>query len=433
MIWIKDKLNELKSSDYVQNVATLATGTTIAQLISVGSAPVLYRIYSKEDYGTLGTYMAIVSVIGVFSTLRYNEAIILEKDDKDAKIVLWLNRYINIIFTFICVIGVYIINGWICTLLNNDQLRVWLYFMPISIFFGGQNEIFKIWANRKKEYRILTINAVLMALIVPFVSICIGVFNSGPIGLFLGLLIGQVTPAIILHFSLSRKYNLKKTSEINYETIKRFANRHRDFPFYSLPSDFINRLTQQLPIFMLSTLFGASIVGVYNLCTRMLAIPMQLISSSVASIFRERATYDFNTYGNSFSIFRKTTITLLLISIIPFTILIFSAPFLFELFFGQKWRMAGEFAQILTPMFFFNFIVSPLTYMYYIVNKQKEDFIGHLILLVTTFIIFYFIGNSNNVNSLLLYFSLSYCVFYIIYYFRSLQFSNGLVRTSKRL
>lgn len=305
--------------------------------------------------------------------------------------------------------------------------------MPISIFFGGQNEIFKIWANRKKEYRILTINAVLMALIVPFVSICIGVFNSGPIGLFLGLLIGQVTPAIILHFSLSRKYNLKKTSEINYETIKRFANRHRDFPFYSLPSDFINRLTQQLPIFMLSTLFGASIVGVYNLCTRMLAIPMQLISSSVASIFRERATYDFNTYGNSFSIFRKTTITLLLISIIPFTILIFSAPFLFELFFGQKWRMAGEFAQILTPMFFFNFIVSPLTYMYYIVNKQKEDFIGHLILLVTTFIIFYFIGNSNNVNSLLLYFSLSYCVFYIIYYFRSLQFSNGLVRTSKRL
>ena len=212
---VKNKILELKSSEYVRNVATLATGTTIAQLISVGTAPILYRIYSKEDYGTLGTYVAIVGVIGVFSTLRYNEAIMLEEDDQDAKKVLWLNRYINIIFTLLTIIIVLIGSGFISHYLNNLELKKWLYFIPISIFFSGQNEIFKVWANRKKEYKLLTINSMLNAVLIPIISISLGIFLNSAAGLFIGLLLSQIIPTVLINLRLSKKYNLMKKNSLN--------------------------------------------------------------------------------------------------------------------------------------------------------------------------------------------------------------------------
>ena len=80
-----ERVGQSLKSDFIRNVATLASATTIAQAVSILTAPVLYRIYDKEDYGTLGQYMAIVAVVGVFSTMQYHQVILLEKDDDDAK------------------------------------------------------------------------------------------------------------------------------------------------------------------------------------------------------------------------------------------------------------------------------------------------------------------------------------------------------------
>jgi O-antigen/teichoic acid export membrane protein len=95
VIILNKGIRRFKASSFLQDLATLATGTTLAQAVSIFTAPILYRIYDKEDYGTLGLYMAIVGIIGVFSTMQYNHAILLEKEDEDAKVVMWLNRLIN--------------------------------------------------------------------------------------------------------------------------------------------------------------------------------------------------------------------------------------------------------------------------------------------------------------------------------------------------
>lgn len=424
MIWIKEKLSELKSSEYVRNVATLASGTTIAQFISVGTAPILYRIYSKEDYGTLGTYMAIVGVIGVFSTLRYNEAILLEEDDQNAKKVLWLNRYINILFTLTTIIIVLIGSGLISNYLNNPELNKWLYLIPVSVFFSGQNEIFKIWANRKKEYKLLTLNSILNAVLVPIVSISLGIFINSALGLFIGLILSQIIPSVLLYLKMNDKYLLDKDESINYISLKEFVKKYKNFPFYSLPADFINRLTTELPVFIISSFYGASIVGIYNLCTRMLGLPIQLISSSISTIFREKAIKDYFEFGNCLNIFKKTVFSLLLFSLLPLTIVLLFGPYLFSFVFGVKWYDAGVFAQILSPMYFFNFLVSPLTYTYYIAQKQKEDLVLHVLFLIGTALVFY-LAKDITINQLLINYSLLFCILYLVYFFRSLKFANG--------
>ena len=59
----------------------------------------------------------------------------------------------------------------------------------------------------------------------------------------------------------------------------------------------------------------------------------------------------------------------------PFTILGIFAPEIFAFVFGENWKVAGEFAQIMTPMFFLNFIVNPLSYTFFIAQKQKLNLI----------------------------------------------------------
>ena len=238
IIKIKNKVNQLKSSQYVRNVATLASGTTIAQLISLASAPILYRIYSKEDYGTLGTYMAVTAVVGVFSTLRYNEAIMLEENETDAKAVLWLNRYLNLIFTFIIFIIFLFASNFISENLENINLKKWLIFVPVSVFFSTNNNIFRVWANRNSEYIVLTLNSILVALVIPLFSIIYGLINPNESGLIISFILGQIVPFIILYYSLSKKYSLGFNTDISFNKLLLLAKRYKNFPKYSLIPDF---------------------------------------------------------------------------------------------------------------------------------------------------------------------------------------------------
>ena len=80
----------IPQSAYARNVLTLMTGTTLAQAIPIAISPILTRLYSPEDFGTFGLYMAIVAIASVLVTGRYELAILLPKRDRDAMHILAL-------------------------------------------------------------------------------------------------------------------------------------------------------------------------------------------------------------------------------------------------------------------------------------------------------------------------------------------------------
>ena len=421
-----ERVRHRLKSDYIKNVTTLATGTTAAQALSILSSPILYRIYDKEDYGTLGQYMAVVGVLGVFSTMQYQQVILLEEEDEDAKKVMWLNRLINVILTLLLIIVVVLFNTYIANLFNNPKVAVWLYLLPLSIFFSGQNAIFRVWANRKKKYRLMTWNTILTAISVPIVSISVGLINDSVLGLFLGLLTSQIVPTIVLFIGLTRKEDLGlKYFDLDFAKSK--GLEYKDFPLFSMPSEFINRFTNHLPIFMLSTYAGTSIVGVYNLSVRMLGLPIQLIGGAIAEVFKQRASQDFNEMGDFNRIFMKTLKTLVSISIIPFMTLILFSQELFEFAFGAEWREAGILAQILGVLFVLRFVVSPLSYSFIIANRLKEDMLWHIWMLISNLLIFLIGFNYyNDYKTVMWLFVANYSLIYVIYIIRSMKFSKGI-------
>lgn len=417
-------------SGFLRNVVTLVTGTAAAQFITIFSAPVLTRIYLPEEYGILGIFMSVAALTGILATLQYNQAIILPKEDEKANNLVYLCMFLTIGMTILSTIVMFLLNMAIANFLKAPEAAQWLLLVPISVFFGGITAAFNVWNNRHKRYKRLSISRVILTVVTVTTSITIGLNFEGPMGLIIGYQAGQ---GACLTFLVTSTLLKDKTlfSPFSGTIIRTQLQRYRNFPTFTLPSEFINRLTTQMPVYILSIFSGTAAIGLFNMCNRILALPISFIATAVAEVFKQKASEDYANLGNCQDIYLKTLKNLVAISILPFLVLILLAPTLFAFAFGEPWREAGVFAQLLGVMFFFKFIVSPLSYVYYIAGKQKEDFLLHLWILVSTmgaFWIGYYIFESTYI-SLLLY-GLNYAAIYILYLIRSYQFAKGNLNSS---
>ena len=401
----------------------MVSGNLGAQAISLITAPVLYRIYEKEHYGILGLFMAFNSILTGISTLQYNQAIILEKTRWKSLQLMWLNRIVNLAWVFIILLLVAMFGPIVANRMNSPDLSIWLWLLPLSVFLTAHNEILRLWGNRHKAYNALSIHTVLTAVLIPLVSISLGLVVNSPLGLIAGLLSGQLIPAIYLACMLKPGL-IYDPQRINWTTVKTLANQHKRFPLLQLPSEFINRFSNQLPVFILGHIAGPAVVGSYNLCIRMLGLPLSLVSGSVAEVYRQKATEDHLKAGSSIVVFRKTLRTLSGLGLLPFLILILWGPDIFALVFGAKWRDAGIFAQILGGLYYLRFIISPLSYVYFIRGKLQENLVIHIWMLLSTLFLYFLTLKAGWTElQFLFWFGLNYGLIYLFYLYRSYRLS----------
>lgn len=418
----RQKLTSSLRSDFLKNTIWLTSGTTIAQLISFGTAPFLTRIYDPSDYGLLGVYMIFCSLISVVATLQYSNGVVIAQSDEEASGALRLCWYLNAGVAILLLITVLVFKSAISSFYKNPSLSFWLLAAPVSVFFVGINTIFSAWAVRKRQFKLLARNKIYTALLAPVFSIMIGVITADPMGLFAGLLVSQLLPTIRM------LYFFWKTDKIdlgfNAEEIKVIARKFRNFPKFSMPAEFINSFSNQIPVLIIGRVGNPQVVGWYNHSVRMLGLPSSLIATSIGDVFRQRAAKDYFEKGSCRPIFMKVAGTLFLLSLVPFLILLFFGPALFAWVFGEQWREAGVMSQILGILYLFRFVASPLSYVTYIANKQWVGLVLDILLLSVLGAIWYFsISLSLTHNQSLMFFSVGYSACYILTFFLSYKFT----------
>ena len=423
---ISSFIKKVRKSSFAVNVVTLMTGTTIAQAFPIAFSPILTRIYTPEDLGTLAIYLSIVAVFSNIITLKYELAIIIPKEDKDSTGLMILSLIISIISSIIVFLIVFFFNQDIVSLLGkgNKEISKWLYFVPLTIFFIGVYNSFNYWLNRKEKYKPLAASKIVNMGGMTFSQIILGLLKFKPIGLLYGVLIGRLFSSLLLMKQvLKEDKNFYKS--ISFEKIKIQAIKYKNFPLYSLPADSINVISNQLPVFFIGKYFGGNVLGNYSLMERVFGAPISLIGRAVSDVFRQKASEDYANNGNCLNIYVKTLKTLSIFAVVPTLILFFLAPPLFDFIFGDEWRIAGELAQIMSILFFFRFVISPLSYMFYIAEKQKYDTLWQIGLLLTTITSFLVGVRYNNYKIALICFSISYSVMYLINLYLSYNFAKG--------
>ncbi len=422
----RSTLTSILKSDFVRNIATLVSGTTLAQAVPILIAPILTRIYSTEDYALLAMYMSVSAIIAIVADFQYPNAVILAKEEGDAIQLLHLCLMLVGGTTLVTLGFMWVGDEWLAGLLNYPEIADWLYLVPITVLLAGLIQIFTFWANRQAQYGRLSISGVIAAIITAVFSLGLGFGGFGVVGLIAGFLIGQLARALYLVFQAVRKES-QILQAPDFDVIRQQAKTYLKFPLFTLPAEFTNVLVNRLPVIMLSIfLTEKGPIGLFNMTMRILGLPSQLISSAVGAVFKQKAAQEYNNTGHSKRAFLFSFQLLMGISIIPFAVLFIFAPDLFAFVFGEEWRDSGLYAQCLTPMFFMRFVTSPLTYMFAIVSAQKEDFVMHLILLAILFGTLY-LGLAVWADEVMAFwlFSGGYAVIYAYYLIRSYQFSLG--------
>ena len=411
-------------SDFVKNVATVMTGTAVSQIIALALTPILTRSYTPEDFGFLLIYMSILSVIGTLSTGKFERAILLVNDDATISKLVFLSLVvslgISILLGFFFFLGKDVL---ISSLELNQALYNWLYTLSFLIIIYSSYTVFNVILNYQKRFRRLATAKVIKTISSVAISIVCIFFLNDARGLILGEFIGYFFACIFVVAANVDAFSFNKRTPLESLTI---AKRFKNFPLFNIPSDFMNMASAQMPAFFLTTYFGTGITGFYSLMKRVLDAPVNLFSTSILEVFRQKAAEQYLEQGNCKTLFEKTAKNLILMAIIPFTILFIGAPWLFSFFFGAEWYVAGEYARIFTIYYFFKFVSSPLSYMFYIAERQKIDFWLHLYVFFSSLIVLNLPRVITIEDKLVL---LIYCGnfigVYIFYFIVSLRLASG--------
>lgn len=357
---MKEKIISIINKPFIRNVTVLATGTAAAQVIVLISAPFITRLYGPEAFGILGVFMAIAQIIISISALTYPIAIVLPRDDRNAKKIIRLSLYICFSIAMLTSFILVFFNEPVIKLLQLQEISSYLFLIPLIVILSGLMQVSEQWLIRTGQFGISAKVTFWQSSLINGSKIGIGLIN--PITSVLVVLdtLSSGFKAIMMMFFI-RKSNYKHRYDQNEPqlSIIELAKKYKDFPLYRAPEVLINSVSQRVPILMLTTFFGPAAAGFYTLGNTVLQKPIQLIGKSVGDVFYPRISEAAKNEENLTNLIKKATLALAGIGIIPFGTIIIFGPWIFSFVFGTEWFVAGKYAQWIGIFLFCEFINKP--------------------------------------------------------------------------
>lgn len=371
-----------KNNIYIKNIVTLMSGTLVAQVIMLAFFPILTRLYTPSEFGVFALFVATIGILGMVSSLKYDQAIMLPKSDRDALTLACLSAFITAVTVIIVMIVVLLLADSTLEKFDGNKYVVWL--IPVGVLLTGFLQILNAYSSRHQQYRNVATVRVINALSITGVQAGSKYFLKLD-GLIIGRLLADAVSIVLL-----LKHQIKhKTLQLQSLSRRRlFANakRHNNFPKYQSMTVFLNSVSQNLPVLLFGVLYSAEIAGFYALAVRVLQAPVGLISASTKEVYYQKAAKMHASGEDIFNLYYKTTTGLLTIFVLPFFLILLFGEVLFGFIFGDDWRVAGYIAQILILWLFFGFINSPSIATFSILKLQKVQMIIELVSLFFRFI-----------------------------------------------
>ena len=365
---MKHLIAKVKQSQYLLQIITLMSGTLMAQVIMLAFIPLLTRLYTPSEFGLYSLFFALSSMLGMVSSLKYEQAIMLPKSNKDAQALVFLSIIITIIMVIVLSFGLFIFYDFFLDYFNGLNYLVWL--LPFSILIIGLIQIFNTYATREQFYKKMAT--------VKMIESVTTVSTQGVSRYFFaldGLIIGKLLSNLFSLHQLLSFHIKKQTLQLKYFTkrrVKANMKRHENFPKYQSSSALLNSFSQNVPVLLFTSLFSPAVAGLYTLTYRVMQAPILLIANSTRSVFYQKASKMYANGEDITNLHIKTTVGLIKIFMIPLFVVLFFGEEIFSFIFGQEWAESGIIAQITIIWFMFAFITPPTSMMYNILNLQKQ-------------------------------------------------------------
>lgn len=361
-----------------RHMAILSSGAIIAKVITILLMPVITRIYLPEHLGVLASFTSLTLMLSPCGTLLYHKAIPLLKNNGLA---------VNLVVLCVSILAIYAIMitlffGYFSPILlgvfSMDVFLPFWWFIPAAVVSAGMYDFLNYWAIREKAFAPLARTRILKSVIGISTKIGLGFLGVRPLGLLIGQLFDQMGGILSLLNDFFNKLRFF-WKDVSVERILFLAKHYAEFPKYRLPSQFLLMFSTKIPVLFFAWQYGAELTGQFGLAIMVLAVPMDFFGQAIGQAYYAEISGIGRRYPKAIYEVTKTLVKkLFLVSIIPFLVLFFLGPWLFEFVFGGAWRQAGVFASILAFYLLGQLIFSPIGNVLTVIEKQKVLFVLHL-------------------------------------------------------
>ena len=384
-------------SKYVRNILTLVSSALFAQILALLLTPILTRLYSPEEFGVFTAFISYSGTLAAFIFLSLELAIVKSKSARQLSSVLGLMLVISIFLLSILSITIYLESAFY-TLIGFDKLFDIKVLVLLGVLFSATNLVLNQFITRKEKFSVYATSQVSFVALRFVFSYLFFYFGFTQYGLVFGFTLATIL--IIIYLSYSTEI-YKET--ISLKKIYFFAafRKHKNLVIFNTPSNVINILIINFPLFFILKNFGLEAAGLFGLAYRMVMLPVTLVNKAIGQVIYKRFS-SMSILDKTMFAFIIKNILFLTLSFPGFALLYLFGEEIFSFIFGVEWRVAGEYAALMTPFIFLSFLISPLSY--YFVAYDKSDllmvisilFLGGLIL---ASVLFEFIDESDFIKT----------------------------------
>lgn len=356
---------------FFKNVSKLAGSTIIAQAIGIITVPIFSRLFSPDVVGQFYLLTSLVGIVGVFSTGRYEFAIMLPKEDKKAISLVYGSTLICLIVSVLSLFAIYLFRNSIVKIGDYDKIGDYLFFVPVFVFVAGFIKISTYWCNRKERFGLNAVITLVTSIVSKFGNILFGFW--GFVSALTLIVINLVVQCIelLLRALAFRKDSkpIRKSENIAFKDIKSSLVEYKKFPLVDLWNGFLDQGSILIVPVVLSVFFTTSDVGLYSQAMQIVQLPIAIVAGAFGQVFFKKFT-DVSSDDSS-QVISESFATLAIFSFPIFTILGIFGESIFSWFLGEQWAISGLYAQILAPWCCFKMVFSPLSTFFE--AKQKQD------------------------------------------------------------
>jgi lipopolysaccharide exporter len=365
------------------------------QAISIASFPLLTRIFSPESYGLFAVFVIATGYLNQLAVLRYDAAVDLAKEDREAIQVLHLCFFGVLVMSLIATAFGLLFAAQAAAWVKHPEAQniVWLL-GPLLLLSGPSNIIYS-WFIRQKIFLEPHLLRLGVAVFDVAVKAALGVVGFTVFGQILGsVATGVIT--LLAGFYLIRKHRWPVFSGWNWNAIRNLAIKHRALPFYSFPASIAELTAYSIPPIAIGIIFGPQAVGMYYIAERLVQAPTVAISSAIRPVFKIYAASQHNTGGDLRRIVGRTLLTTTPIALVFLIGAVFGLPLIFQFLFDARWENALLICQILAVSRAMDIAINAVTPVFMIFNRNRSNFFIQLFVLLGTIGSFWIASETDN-------------------------------------
>ncbi len=356
---------------FARGVAVLAGSTVAAQGLVVLASPALTRMYTPADFGLLAGYVSVLVMLIAVASLRYDLAIPLPREDGAAADLLALSLLLGTVASVAAGAVVWIFAEPVAALLQAPELRGYLWVLPLGLLGAATFQALSAWAVRRGAYDHIASTRVGQSVSQTAVQAGLGLLGAGPAGLLLGDVVGRASGSGTLGMMAWRR-DRGVLRGVSVAGMRAAASRYRRFPLYASGSALLNAAGLQLPALLFAALYGPAVAGWFLLAQRVIGMPMTLVGQSIGQVYLGEAARAANEDPRALArLFAALSRRLLAYGGVPIILVGLAGPAVFGWVFGAGWHVTGAYVRLLTPMFVAQFVVSPVSQIAAVMERQR--------------------------------------------------------------